>query len=78
MFSNRADARRDISFGEQNQCTGKRRLTQDQTQRAIDYVERNTGYKAQAYLCPFGDHWHIGKVKRRTPGGVMVIVKVGD
>lgn len=74
--SQRADKRRDTDKHELAVCTGKRRLTEAGTRQAIAYVERATGYKAQAYPCRYGDHFHVGKVKRKMPNGVVVIERV--
>lgn len=75
-LSERAERRRDTDKHELAVCTGKRRLTEADTRQAIAYVERATGYKAQAYPCRYGDHFHVGKVKRKMPNGVVVIERV--
>ena len=49
-------------------CTGKQQLTRSQAEATVArMVAGGTAEGAVgAYRCPFGKHWHVGHVPRRT------------
>lgn len=60
-----------------SRCTSKKRLTADEAPRAARFLELRTGQKAQAYHCRYGDHWHVGRVRRQLADGAVIIEKAG-
>lgn len=56
-------------------CKVKIRFSCDEAQIQARKLQNASGYKTEPYSCRFGDHWHIGRVRRRLQDGVVMLVK---
>lgn len=57
-------------------CKRKRRYSREEAEIQAAHVQRRTGYVTEAYVCRFGNHCHIGRVRRKLQDGVVMILRV--
>ena len=59
-------------------CSGKTRYTKSQGEIVATRLTGEGKFKVVAYACRHGNHWHVGRERKRLPNGITMIVRNGD